>query len=91
MIRVRAAEIDEQRIIPERRLVLHVLRRAYADIWLDGNTSDNEREDARRWIEGDSIEPYSFRWACAIVGWRYQDVRRVMLTRPAERTLLYGK
>lgn len=91
MIRVRAAEIEEPRIIPELRLVLHVLRRAYADIWLGGYTSDGEREDARRWIECDSIEPYSFRWACAVVGWDYRCVRHSMLTREADRTMLFGR
>lgn len=91
MIRVRAAEIDDGRILPERRLVLHVLRRAYADIWLGGYTSESEREDARRWIESECMEPYSYRWACAVIGWDYKLVRQAMLTREADRTLLYGK
>lgn len=88
---MQSADIGEQRLQPELRLVLHVLRRAYADIWLSTGKDWGAAEDAKRWIQHEGIEPYSFRWACSVIGWDYENVRGAMLARPAERTLLYGK
>ena len=79
---IRAAEIDERAFDAERRLLSAVIRRAYTDLWQ--TVDQNAARDARKWVESEDEQEFSFCWACGELGWRAEIVRQALLEKEAK-------
>lgn len=78
-----ASSLLSDRATPEKRLLLHILKRAANDFMghyhTDSKSNDDMEQDARRWFNRkikERLEPWSFAWVCQMLDLDPKAVRQ---------------